>query len=343
MNGQVGFAIIGFGMISHYHTAAISATPNARLAGFYDTSASIAGKSAQAHRVRAYASLEDIWDDENVDAVSICTPSGLHGTLALEAIRHKKHVLIEKPIALTLEDCDRIIETARLMRVKVCVVSQLRFSQAVRQAGKLIQSGALGRLVSADLYMKYYRSQEYYDSSSWRGTWAMDGGGALMNQGIHGIDVLQYLAGPVSSIFARSRTLARRMETEDAISAVVEYQNGALGVIQATTSVYPGFPRRIELCGDHGVLILEEDCIVHAEFDHPVSVPIIQGGVSAAGSHRNPEDISAEGHTRQVTNLVNAILYDEPLLVDGIEGRKAVRLILGAYQSVRQNTPVTFS
>lgn len=351
MDGQVGFAVIGCGMISRFHIAGISRAEKAVLVGVFDISREHGEKTAACHQVKYYASLEEIWEDEAVDAVCICTPSGLHARAACQAVAHGRHVLVEKPMALTLEDCDRILKLAEEHHVKVSVVSQLRFSPAVRQARKLLQEKALGKLLNADLHMKYYRSQEYYDSGGWRGTWAMDGGGALMNQGIHGVDLLLYLAGPVESVFARAATLTRRIEVEDTLSGVVVFESGALGVIQADTGVYPGFPRRIELCGDKGSLILEEDKIIYASFQEKNGCAGSQAGsgedtkagASEAGEeesgekgHQNPGAISAQGHFLQISNLVNAILYEEPLLADGYDGRRAVELILKTYKSARE-------
>ena len=179
MEGKVGFAVIGCGMISKFHISAISGIAEAYLAGVYDVSEEHAQRTAAQYGVRAYGSSEEIWQDGRVDAVCICTPSGLHGEMACQALAHGRHVLVEKPMALTLEDCDRMLQLAQEHGVKLGVVSQLRFAPAVGQAKRLLDSGALGRLVNADLYMKYFRSQEYYDSGGWRGTWAMDGGGAF--------------------------------------------------------------------------------------------------------------------------------------------------------------------
>lgn len=358
MSGKVGFAVIGCGMISRFHISAICAAEGAYLAGVYDVSGEHARRTAAEQKVRAYGCLEEIWEDGEVDAVCICTPSGLHGEMACQALSHGRHVLVEKPMALKLEDCDRMLRLAAERHVKLSVVSQLRFSTAVRQARRLLRDGALGRLINADLHMKYFRSQEYYDSGGWRGTWAMDGGGALMNQGIHGVDLLLYLAGPVTSVYGRAATLTRSIEVEDTLSAVAVFESGALGVIQADTSVYPGFPRRIELCGDKGSLILEEDKIVYASFEEERWNGFVRREAegackkqeewaqcgeeqrTAVGGHRNPGAIGAEGHFCQVKNLVNAVLYDEPLLVDGQEGRRAVELILRIYESAREGRPV---
>lgn len=335
--------IIGCGMISKYHIAAISNCADAQLAGVYGSNIIRTQEFARQYDTVAYPNVADIWADPNVDAVCICTPSGFHAAYALDAISHGKHVLIEKPMALTIADCDRIIQTAKENHVLVGVVSQLRFSPAIVQVKRAMERGALGKMACADLYMKYHRSQTYYDSADWRGTWKLDGGGALMNQGIHGVDLLQYLAGPVDSIYARAKTLIRKIETEDTLSAVTEFKSGALGVIQATTSLYSGFSRRLELCGEKGTIILEEDKVLLWDVADCPAPSQESLGIQEVRSSSDPTKISPVGHTRQVANFTAAILGRESLLVDGEEGRKALQIILGAYRSSAENRPVKLS
>lgn len=337
---QIGYVIIGCGMISQFHIAAINATPAAKVLGVYDAVPDRCRDFAARNGVRAYASLEEVWSDGTVDAVCICTPSGMHYPQAKAALEHGKHVLVEKPMALSLADCDDMIAAAKERGLVLGVVSQLRFSPAIQQVKQAVDAGVLGRLVCGDLYMKFHRSQDYYDSSQWRGTWAMDGGGALMNQGIHGVDLLQYLAGPVESVFARAKTLARRIEVEDTLSAVTEFRSGAVGVIQATTSMYSGFSRRLELCGEKGTIILEEDKILLWDVADDDGRVLENQGAAEVRSSSDPSQISTNGHARQIGNFNAAILGREELLIDGIEGRKALEIILGAYQSSRENRPV---
>lgn len=340
---QVRYVIIGCGMISKYHIAAISNCADAQLAGVYGLNVTQTQEFAGQNHTIAYATVADIWADPTVDAVCICTPSGFHASYALDAISHGKHVLIEKPMALSLTDCDRIIQTAKENHVLVGVVSQLRFSPAIVQVKRAMERGALGKMVCADLYMKYHRSQTYYDSADWRGTWKLDGGGALMNQGIHGVDLVQYLAGPVDSIYARAKTLVRQIEAEDTLSAVTEFESGALGVIQATTSLYSGFSRRIELCGEKGTIILEENKVLLWDVaDYPEPSQELLGMLEVRGSS-DPAQINPIGHTRQIANFTAAIMGREPLLVDGEEGRKAPQIILGAYRSSVENRPIKLS
>ena len=331
------FAVVGCGQISSFHTGAIASCPDAVLSGVYDALPGRAEELARRLGIAAFPTLEAIAGSPDVDAVCVCTPSGLPAPVALQMLAAGKHVLVEKPLALTESDCDRLIDAARQGGLRLGVISQLRFSLAVRQVKRAMDAGAIGRLVSADLYMKYHRSQSYYDSSAWRGTRAMDGGGALMNQGIHGVDLLQYLAGPVESIFARSATLARNIEVEDTISCVTSFKSGALGVIEAATSLHSGFPRRLELLGDAGTIVLEEDRIVHWDVDgHAIPELTLEG---LHGSS-DPMNISREGHERQIANFAAAILGREELLIDGAEGKKAVKLILSAYRSASLGLPV---
>ncbi len=337
---KIHYAVIGCGMISNFHIAAIRACPDAVFSGVYGRDPEKTARFASEHGVRAYATTQEIWDDEQVQAVCICTPSGLHAQFALEAIEHGRHVLVEKPIALTMAECDQIIRRAKAKKVLVSVISQLRFSPAVQQVKRAMDRKVLGKLVCADLYMKYHRSQSYYDSGAWRGTKAMDGGGALMNQGIHGVDLLQYLAGPIDTIYACAKTLARNIEVEDTLSAVVEFHNGAVGVIQATTSMYSGFCRRLELCGKEGTIILEEDKILLWDVADDKGMPHDISGVSDNQGSSDPTKISGQGHILQVSNFTSAILGQGELLVDAKEGRKALQIVLGAYRSSQEHRPI---
>ncbi len=342
MKKAVHVAIVGCGMISKFHIQAVQTIGEAELAGVYDQTSEMAQKTAREYRTKAYDTYESLLADPQVDAVSICTPSGLHAAQSLQAIRAGKHVLIEKPIALCLEDSDKISALAREKGVLVGVVSQLRFSRAVKAMKDAIQDNLLGRIVSADLYMKYFRSQQYYDQNPWRGTWAMDGGGALMNQGIHGIDLLRYIMGPLKSISAHAATLTRHIEVEDTLAAVVEYENGALGVIQATTGVYPGYPRRLEINGEKGSIVLEEDTLIQWDTEGQPSF-IKDKDAIRKKSCRDPGEIGAAGHIKQYRNFIGAVQGDAILLVDDREGRKTLEIIIKAYESSGLNRTVYFN
>lgn len=336
MNLQIRFAVVGCGLISRLHLKAIQDIEDARLCGVYDILPETAQKAAEAYHTQRFDSYEDLLCHSGADAVCVCTPSHLHAPLAMAAIEAGKHVLIEKPMALTLEDCDALARAAAVAGVKIGVVSQLRYSPAVAHVKRALTTGALGIVTRCDLYMKYYRPQSYYDSGVWRGTQAMDGGGALMNQGIHGVDMVCHFMGEAKSVFAISSTLVRDIEVEDTLSAVLEWKGGAQGVIQASVGDYPGFPRRIEINGEYGCIILQEDRIlrwevkgkaVSREYEKPEAV--------LGETHRQAGAVDPAGHVAQLRNFIDAIRGEGTLLVDEAEGRRAVQLVLAAYQSAR--------
>lgn len=329
------FGIIGCGMISNWHAGAIRQIKGAKLCGATDVNSEMRAAFAAKYGIKEFATIEGLLSCPEIDIVCICTPSGLHAPLAVKAANCGKHIIIEKPMAINLREADEIISACETNKVKMAVISQLRFTQAVIALKKAVDEGRLGRLVSGDIYMKFYRSQEYYDKGGWRGTWKMDGGGALMNQGIHGIDLLQYIMGPVKSVFAHTRTLARKIEVEDTASALLEFKNGALGVIQGTTSIYPGKPRILEISGDKGTITLEEDCISSWAIEGEEVPSDVVIGHTTSGSANNPSGFSLDGHIMQIGDMVKAVLNDGKPFVDCYEGRKPVEIITAIYESSR--------
>ena len=341
-NNQFGFGIIGCGVISSWHAQAIAASTGGYLVGAVDIKPESRDAFCLKYGIHPFETVEDMLDSPDIDIVCICTPSGFHARNALAAIKAGKHVLIEKPMALNTDDCDAIIEAAGEANVKAGVVSQFRFARTSRTMKALIAEGRLGRVVTADLFMKYYRSQDYYDASKWRGTWELDGGGALMNQGIHGIDTILNIMGPVKCVYGMARTLARNIEVEDTASAVLEYANGALGIVQGTTSVYPGYPREIVISGTRGTVGISEDIFVEWNIEGETIPPDIQlGGKMTTSASNDPRNISTEGHKAQINDFIEAIVEDRRPAVDLREGRRAVELITAIYESSRTQTPVT--
>lgn len=334
-NKTAGIGIIGCGMISNWHADAVSKISGARLIGVTDLNKEMRLSFADKYGVRAFDSVEEMLGCKEVDIVSICTPSGLHAPLAIMAANAGRHVIVEKPMALNLKEADEVISACERNNVKMEVISQLRFTDAVGKLKNAVDNGLLGRLVSGDVYMKYYRSQEYYDKGGWRGTVKMDGGGALMNQGIHGIDLLLYIMGPVRSVFANARTLTRNIEVEDTAAALLEFESGALGVIQGTTSVYPGSPRRLEICGDKGTITLEEDTIAGWAIEGRELPEDVTLGHTKVSSANNPSGLGIEGHVLQITDMVEAVLEGRKPIVDEHEGRKPIELIMAIYESSR--------
>lgn len=341
MSEKLRFGIIGCGVIADFHAAALAElSTEAELIGVCDVVFDAAEKFAKRHGTKAFADAEALLACPDIDIVNICTPSGYHYLSVIAAAKAGKHIICEKPLAINAQQLDEIERVCNDSGVIVSVVSQNRYAESVAKTKQAIENGLLGRIVCADIYMKYHRSQEYYDSGSWRGTKRIDGGGALMNQGIHGIDLLLYLAGGIKKVFAISKTLARNIEVEDTLSAVVEYENGATGVIQATTSVYPGYPRRLEINGDKGSVVLDETAVARwdigekTECADPVRSEPTAHGASA------PAAISAEGHVRQISDMINAVKTGKKPLSGLSEGRKAVDVILAIYRSAEEGRPI---
>ncbi|PKM63187.1 MAG: oxidoreductase [Firmicutes bacterium HGW-Firmicutes-21] len=340
MKKRIKFGIIGCGVIADFHANAIMEIPNeAELVGVTDVIYDAAEKFSKRHGIKAFATLDEMLSSKDIDVVNICTPSGYHAEVVIKAARAKKHIIVEKPMAITKEQLDSIEQACEENGIILSSISQNRFSRGVRMTKKAVEDGMLGRIVCADIYMKYNRTQEYYDSGSWRGTKRIDGGGALMNQGIHGVDLLQYIAGPIKSVYAVSKTLVRKIEVEDTLSAVVDFESGATGVIQATTSVFPGYPRRLEINGDKGSIALEETSIVRWDIDNSKYEDIVlQPAMSSSAS--TPTAISTDGHTRQILDVIRAIKTKTKPLIDVNEGRKSVDIILAIYKSAEEKRTI---
>ena len=336
MERKIGFGIIGCGVIADFHANALfGLSEEAVLVGVADARLPAAERFAKEKQVRAFASVEEMLACPEIDVVTICVPSGLHAELAIKAANAGKHIIVEKPMAITKEQLDAMEEACTRNGVMLSSVAQSRFTSGVRKAKQAIEDGYLGKMVCADVYMKFNRTQEYYNTGGWRGTKAMDGGGALMNQGIHGVDLLLYLAGDVKSVYAVSKTLARQIEVEDTLSAVLEFKSGATGVIQATTSVYPGYPRRLELNGDKGTIVLEEGNLVRWDMED-TTLPEVTLKSNVRSSASAPTDFSADNHTKQFKDVIQALRNGTKPLVDLREGRRAVDLILAIYKSAEE-------
>lgn len=338
---KLGFGVIGCGMISEFHINALAALDSkAKIVGVTDVNRDSAERLSSSHGgIRIFDSLDDMLACKEIGAVCICTPSGYHADAVIKAANAGKNVVVEKPLAITKEQLDAIEEACRRNKTTLSVISQLRFAKDIRKAKQMLENGELGRLCCADMYMKYFRSQEYYDSGAWRGTKKIDGGGALMNQGIHGVDLIIYLAGAVKSVYAFSSTLARRIEVEDTLCAALEFESGALGVIQATTSVFPGYPRRIELNGSLGSITIEETAITKMDIDGSVTEDLTfrKPVYSSASSAMN---FSGDYHTLQISDFIDAVREKRRPFVDLSEGRKAVDVILAIYRSAREGRRV---
>lgn len=335
----IGFGIVGCGMISGFHARAISDIRGAAVVACCDTRSESADRFAKEHSCTAYHSLEAMLDDKRVSVVTIATPSGLHMEPAVAAARAGKHVIVEKPLEVTLKKCDRIIRECEKHGVALATVFPSRFHDSSVKLKRAIDAGRFGKLTVGDSYVKWYRTQEYYDSGAWRGTWALDGGGALMNQAIHSVDLLTWLMGPVKQVCANTALLAhQRIEVEDTAMATLQFANGALGVIEATTAAYPGYLKRIEIHGSEGSAVLEEEDLKVWEFAKPrredkTILAEMKKHKSTGGGASDPAAIGHHGHTMEFRDVVDAIRRERPPAIDGHEGRRSVEIILAIYKS----------
>ncbi|HTU17937.1 MAG TPA: Gfo/Idh/MocA family oxidoreductase [Gemmataceae bacterium] len=340
-SSKIGFAVVGCGMIARFHARALAEVPDARLAAL------VSRREENARAMAAELDLDcTVATDLNavlarpdVQAIIVTTPSGAHLEPAVDAAKAGKHVVVEKPLEITTQRCDQIIDACNRHGVKLCTIFPSRFGDANRTLKSAVEAGRFGRLTLGETTCKWWRSQAYYDEGGWKGTKALDGGGALMNQAIHNVDLLLWMMGDVAQISGFTATLAHeRIEVEDTAVACLRFANGALGVIQATTGVYPGLPKTIAVHGDRGTVVIEQDDVLRWELtpetpeDRAIKERFAQK-TGASGGSSNPAAISHVGHARQLADFVRAIQSNTAPLVDGREGRRAVAVIEAIYQS----------
>jgi predicted dehydrogenase len=350
---------VGCGAIGPTHAGAIRQIDDADLVAVADLLPERAKAVAEKFSVpKMYRNAQELLADAQVDVVCLCTPSGMHGTGAVDALRAGKHVIVEKPMEVSLAACDRMIAAERESGKTLAVISQHRFDAASMLVKELIDSGKLGKIILATAEVKWWRTQGYYDSGDWRGTWAMDGGGALMNQGVHTVDLIQWLVGGISSIYAQARTAAHeRIEVEDTTVAALTFHNGALGTLVATTAAYDGLPVRLDIFGTEGSAILEGDRlklvtlktgeIYASERAAAHALSVAKGGTASVkdeASHREaaaePGAVWGDAHRGQIQDFIRAIRTGTKPLIDARSGRDPVEIILGVYESARTNKPV---
>jgi len=272
--------------------------------------------------------------------VVVGTPSGLHAEHARAAARRGLHVLVEKPLDITTGRIDALIDECDRARVKLGVIFQDRAAPHLQWLKHLIAQGGLGKPILVSAHVKWYRPPEYYAGSRWRGTWALDGGGALMNQGIHSVDLLLWLLGDVERVYATTRTALHAIEVEDTAVACLEFAGGAVGTLDVATSAFPGFPRRVELTGSEGTIVVERDQVVSVQLRTPLAPPPPDSG-SANASATSPVVSDARGHRRVLEDFVAALRTGAAPLCDGRDGRRSVELAQALYRSARAGAAVS--
>ena len=341
-----GFGVVGCGMIAHFHAKALADIRGAKLVAGFDMVPAAADKLAEATGCTPYYRLADMLADPAVDVVTIGTPSGAHMEPAVAAARAGKHVIVEKPLEITLRRCDRIIRECEKAGVVLSTIFPSRFHESSIEMKRALDAGRFGRLTVGDAIVKWYRTQAYYDSGDWRGTWELDGGGALMNQAIHSVDLLTWLMGPVAEIRAQTALLAHeRIAVEDVAMATLRFENGALGIIEASTAIYPGYLKRIEIHGSGGSAIMEEEDLIKWDFAKKAARDAaihekMSRQISGGGGAADPAAIGHHGHTRQFQDVLKAIKKGTRPAVDGAEGRRSVEIILAIYKAAETGRAV---
>lgn len=285
-----------------------------------------------------YTDYKAMFREAGIDAAIICTPHYLHHPMALDAIAESLHVLVDKPMAISVEECEDMIKRAEAKNVKLGVIFQSRFNPDVNKVRDALESGKLGRPLLGIAEVLWNRTQEYYDKSPWRGRWATEGGGVLINQAIHQIDLLLYIMGPVDSLWAYGGTFTHNIEVEDLVVAGLKFRSGALGAIIGTTSIYPGLPTRLSICGDLGSAILEGDVLQLMELKSGEKYEKKREIESA--SWIRPEAAPPTNHAELLKDFSMAIIEDRSPKVDGYEGKRSIEVIRGIYKSFMEGCPV---
>ncbi|PJJ70752.1 putative dehydrogenase [Diaminobutyricimonas aerilata] len=356
---RVRFALAGAGIISKQHGIVLDQLKEqAELVAVADPVLSKAEALTQERGGRAFPSLGDALAGTDIDVVVVCTPTGTHGDLAIQALEAGKHVIIEKPAEITVERADRILAAQERAGKLVTVISQHRFDPSTEIVVEAVRRGEFGRLTSGIASIDWWRGQSYYDSGDWRGTWALDGGGALMNQGVHTVDLLVAAMGRPVEVFGYTAVLAHeRVETEDVAVGVVRFESGALGVLHGSTAVYPGLVARLQVHGDRGSAVIENDRLTYFH-STPVDVQPEDAFFGSQGGDTNQADRFAgadgkpvvagssvagqmsDAHLYQYENFLAALRGEEEVRVGLRENRQAIAIITGLYESARTGAPV---
>lgn len=334
----MNFAIVGCGHIAGKHAEAVNQISHARLMAVCDKMKENMTNYVREFGAKPYGDYDAMLQDPFVDIVSICTPSGTHASLAVKAAAAGKHIVLEKPMALTLEDADRVIRACHENNVKLSVVHPNRFRPAVKELRELLDDGRFGKLSHAAAAVRWNRGQEYYDLAAWRGTRSMDGG-VLMNQAIHNLDLLLWMMGPVEEIQAYSATRLRQIESEDVAVAVVRFANGALGSIEAATTVYPkNLEESLSLFGEGGTAQIGG--AQANRFRHLTMAGMDDGAVSRIIDRVDRDPSGKPGHQAILEDLIDAIASDREPSVGGKDGRDAIKFVLGILQAAEQRKAV---
>ncbi len=336
---KLRIGIIGAGNIAGIHAQAIQESQNSELTSVYSRTEKNAKTLGEKHDVRWQTDWNAFISDPELDAVSICSPNGNHLDYGEKAARAGKHVVVEKPIEVTLDRARRLIQVCEESKVALAVIYQSRYIPEIEEIKRNLDEQLIGKIFMADACIKWFRGQDYYDSGAWRGTIALDGGGVLINQAIHTIDLLQWFMGDVESIYGKTGTLTHeRLEGEDNAVAVVKFKSGAMGVIEGSTSIQPAQPRRIEMHGEKGTIILDGDDVKILKTGSEISEKDDKGPASGAASPFG--GFTIQPHLKQFEAIAEAIRNGKEPPVSGMESLKSLAIVLAIYESSKRNASV---
>jgi UDP-N-acetyl-2-amino-2-deoxyglucuronate dehydrogenase len=329
--------LIGGGNISDTHARAARAIPGVSVAAIYGTNAEKVGKLCREHGGRPYQDFDEFLEHRPMDFVAIGSPSGLHATHGIAAVRKGLHVLTEKPIEISTARAEELIAAARQSGVKLGVLFQDRSKPEIRRLKDWIDRGVIGKPLLVDARLKWYRPPEYYSQSKWRGTLTLDGGGVLINQAVHTVDLLLWLLGDVTRVQARTSTQLHAIEAEDTAIAIFEFATGALGLLQASTAAFPGYPRRLEITGTEGTVILEQDRIIAVNLKN--APPEVSPGSPSSDSENTASPVVTDftGHQAVFEDFIRAIRENGTPMCDGSEARRSIALVEEIYRAAKRS------
>lgn len=331
---QLNIAIIGCSLIAHTHVTALKEIPEANICGVWNRTPERMAEFASKYQLKTYADYQEVLDDPSVDTVLITLAPGVHVDYALKAVAAGKNIILEKPMDIDVAKCLRLIEECRKNGLGLAVIFQNRYTAAARSVKQALDQGLLGKVFLADAYIKWYRSPEYYRSGQWRGTWELEGGGALINQAIHTIDLVQWFMGGAVSVQGMIRTATHAIQTEDLGIGLVEYANGAIGVIEGSTAITPGYKERVEIHGTKGTIVLEGGNIREWKVEGCREADWVMPEKISFGDTNSPA-ISYVNHKAQFEEIVRAFIAGRDPLVTGEEGLKSLQIVRGIYDSSR--------
>ena len=346
---QIGFGVVGLGMGS-YHADAIIKAKGANLIALCDIDESRLKRETEKHKVKGYANYDDMLKDSEIEVINVCTPSGMHVDMAIPAVRAGKNIIVEKPVDIKVDKVNMLIEEGKKAGVKMGAIFQSRTTPLNKRIKEAIDSGRMGKLVGVHGILPWYRAQNYYEGrhGSWKGTWNMDGGGSLMNQGVHTVDLLQWLGGKVKSVFGAYGVFGHQIEAEDKAVAVLKFENGAIGTLTTTTCAYPGLGQIVLIHGDKGSISWGESHLeswkIKSEREKEEEAEMLnlygpkdKRGVTTAS---DPMAVGASGHIGIVEDMVQAILEDKNPMITIESAKHAVEIVNAIYESGRTGKEV---